>query len=499
MLSKLYTVRNYGCDNLKTAALILLILYTANILAVLFIIFTNKRSSASSLTWLLFLMFVPIFGFVFYFFIGSTSKISLLSRRYRQPSLESSYLRISENYFDGEKLCYDSTTNGIIRLNLYSALSKITYDNDATVLVNAQQKFPLLLKELENAKQSINILYFIFKPDDKIGAKIIDILCKKASEGVKVRFVYDCMGYLPSSALNKTFLKLEKSGVLVCRHLPSLLKSFIQVNYRMHRKIVVIDGKIAYTGGINIGDDYLGEYPKITPWRDTSVRLTGSCVNAVQLRFLTDWIFIQQQKRNGESFTNEQIKEFFPPPLKQSDIGVQIISSGPDSKRGHIRDCYFKIISSAKNYIYIQTPYFAPDETLLDAIIICAKSGVDIRIMLPGIPDKKMIYNVTLSYVNDLLDAGVKVYFHEGFIHAKTFVSDDFITSIGTTNLDIRSFKLDYEINAVIYDRSFALENKNIFLKDIEQCREAELKEFKNIGFFKKILHSVCKLFSPLV
>lgn len=484
---------------LKAATVVLFILYTANILAVLFIIFTNRKSAASSLSWLLFLMFVPVVGFIFYFFIGSTSKISLLSRRFRQPSLESNYLRISENYFDGQEFCYDSTTNSLIRLNLCNSLCKITYDNNAQLLVDAQQKYPLLLKELEEAKQSINILYFIFKPYDKIGIKISDILCKKASQGVEVRFIYDCMGNLPSSAFKKTFSRLEKSGVLVCRHLPSLFKSFVQVNYRMHRKIVVIDGKIAYTGGINIGDDYLGEYPKITPWRDTSVRLTGSCVNPVQLRFLTDWIFIQQLKKNGESFSKEQISKFFPPPLKQGNMGVQIISSGPDSQRGHIRDCYFKIICSAKNYIYIQTPYFAPDETLLDAIIICAKSGVDIRVMLPGIPDKKMIYNVTLSYVNELLEAGVKVYFHKGFIHAKTFVSDDLISSIGTTNLDIRSFKLDYEINAVIYDKDFALENKNIFLKDIESCKEARLKDFKNIGFLKKTLHSVCRLFSPLV
>ena len=267
--------------------------------------------------------------------------------------------------------------------------------------------------------------------------------------------------------------------------------------------MVIIDGQIAYTGGINIGDDYLGEYKKITPWRDTSIRLTGSSVLALQMRFLSDWVFLEKQRMHKRRTPEEQrgeefIKRFFPKPNFPGNKGVQIVASGPDNVREYIRDAYIRIINDARDYVYIQTPYFAPDETLLDAIVLSAKSGVDVRLMLPGIPDKKYVYYVTLSYIEALLQAGVKVYIHKGFLHSKTFVMDDFVSSVGTTNLDIRSFKLDYEVNAFIYDKSFAGICRESFFKDIGDCRELDFITYSKRSATSKFFESVCRLFTPL-
>lgn len=489
-------------------SLVFMVLYAVNLITILIIIFAKKDSAAVSIAWLLSITFIPVVGLVFYFFLGSTSKIQVLSRKFRLPEIESVYLKQLEKHLTPGVNLGNQAFDDIISLNTNSASATFTSDNEVVLLNNGQETFPRLIEDLSNARETINILYFIFKTRDRIGRQVLDILTKKASEGVEVRLVYDGLA-TPFRTRRRDFKDLERAGGRVYRHLPSFFKSILQVNYRMHRKMVIIDGQIAYTGGINIGDDYLGEYKKITPWRDTSIRMTGSCVLSLQMRFLSDWVFLEKQRRNKNKTREEVIceedimceddlKRFFPKPFYKGSKGVQIVSSGPDSIRGYIRDCYIKIINDAREYVYIQSPYFAPDETLLDAIILSAKSGVDVRLMLPGIPDKKFIYYATLSYVDELLSAGVRVYIHKGFLHSKTFVMDGFVSSVGTTNLDIRSFKLDYEVNAFVFDAVFAKECLEAFKNDIKDCCELDIIAYRKRTAKNKFFEAICRLLTPL-
>ncbi|MEG0157535.1 MAG: cardiolipin synthase, partial [Anaerovoracaceae bacterium] len=341
----------------------------------------------------------------------------------------------------------------------------------------------------------------IYKTKDPIGRELTKILEEKAAEGVEVRVLYDALGCLKTKL--RDFDGLVAAGGEVQRFLPSMFKTLIEVNYRLHRKMVVIDGEVCYTGGINVGDDYLGNYPNITPWRDTSVRVTGTAVKELQFVFFRDWVFCVKQNRKLTKGTHmDEIRNkkdlFFPVSEPAGNMGVQIIQCGPDSKYEAHKDSYVKICTAARDYLYIQSPYFVPDQSLLDAIRMAAQSGIDVRLMLPGIADKGFVYKVAMSYVEELLEAGVRIYTHKGFLHAKTMVIDDFVASVGTTNLDIRSFKLDYEVNTLVYSKNFAVTCKETFLKDIEDCKELDLETFKQRGSLAYIAESLCRFFAPL-
>lgn len=488
------------------------IIYLINIISIISMIFFRKKDMSVTFAWLLVLIFLPAIGFLLYFFFGSTYKLEMMSKRYRMTEIEEFYsaklfeavdeLRDQEFQFADPRT---ETYRNMIVMNCRDSHCFYTENNNLELLVNGQQKFPRMFEELEQAKDTINVLYFIIKSNDEIGGQMIDILAKKAAEGVSVKLVYDSFGCLKTHL--RDFDPIVNAGGVVQRFLPSMFKNMVEVNYRLHRKMVIIDGKIAYTGGINVGDDYLGRYPHITPWRDTSVRITGAAVRELQMRFFEDWIFLEKQNRRIKDPVYRQdlsllMKRYFPSGFPEGEepghLGVQIISCGPDSRYPTHRDSYVKLCMSAKEYLYIQTPYFVPDATLFDAIRLAAVSGVDVRIMLPGIPDKKYVYHVAMSYVEELLAAGIRVYTHKGFLHAKTFVSDDYVASVGTTNVDLRSFKLDYEVNTLVYGEAFSRTCKETFLKDIEDCREIDFVKFKQRGRAQRIAESICRFIAPL-
>ena len=293
---------------------------------------------------------------------------------------------------------------------------------------------------------------------------MLELLAMKAKEGVQVKLIYDRLGCIKTRL--KDFQMLKEAGGEVLPFLPSLFRTCFHFNYRYHRKLVVIDGQIAYTGGINVGDDYLSKYSHITPWRDSAIRLIGESVSIMQLRFLCDWYFLYKQDvHNEKPFFVEDIFDIHEKPLEViNNMGVQILSSGPDSETSYIKESYIKMIMSAKKYIYIETPYLVPDETFLTVLRMACLSGIDVRIMLPKKPDKPYVYGITLSYAEELLKAGAKVYLREGFLHAKSIVIDDFVTNIGSCNIDIRSFVLDYELNAIIYELAFEKTSSERFL-----------------------------------
>jgi len=483
-------------------------LYGINILSIISIIFFEKRDMSTTFAWLLVLIFLPVIGFMLYFFFGNTKKLEVMSRKYRITRAEELYLhkrqemiqqkdKAGETQKDQKNLRYKD----MIQINSKNADCIFTQNNNVQLLINGQEKFPRMFEDIRNAKSSINVMYFIIKSRDDIGKKMIDLLTQKAAEGVKVRVIFDGLGCLKTR--KKDFDPIVKNGGEVQRFLPSMIRTLMQANYRLHRKMVVIDGKICYTGGINVGDDYLGKYPKITPWRDTSVRITGSAVFELQFLFFRDWVFCARQNRRAGYMksieeSGKQPQEYFPMPEETGDMGVQVIKYDPGNKYEAHKDSYVKMCTSAREYLYMQSPYFVPDQTLLESIRMAAQAGTDVRLMLPGIADKGFVYKVAMSYVEELLEAGVRVYTHAGFLHAKAIVIDDHVASVGTTNMDLRSFRLDYEVNTLVYSREFAIECRDTFLKDINDCREIQLEEFKKRGKWEYIKESFCRFLIPL-
>lgn len=381
----------------------------------------------------------------------------------------------------------------LIKMNIAAGNSIYSQDNDITIFTKGSDKFTALFKDIEKAKDTIHMIYYIIN-NDNLGRKVVKLLTRKAMEGVEVRILYDHVGSLFTS--DKMFKDLINAGGYVSRFSPISLATYTRINYRNHRKIVVIDGKIGYTGGMNIGDEYLGLHKRKTPWRDTHLRITGSSVYDLQKRFLMDWSYASKDKK--DTFTSE-LRKFFPPIESKGSIGMQVLSSGPDIKGEQIKRAYIKMINSAKEKIYIQTPYFIPDDSFLESLQIAALSGVDIRIMLPGVPDKRFVYRATTSYIKDLLDCNAKVYLYPGFLHSKMLIVDGKIVSIGTANMDIRNFSSNFEVNTFIYNSAFSTKCIHIFEKDLELSKPVTKESYDSRGFKIKIHENLCRLLSPLL
>ncbi len=276
---------------------------------------------------------------------------------------------------------------------------------------------------------------------------------------------------------------------------PSRLRPInLRLNYRNHRKLVIIDGETGYVGGFNVGDEYLGLNPKFGYWRDTHLRLQGTAVHAIQTRFILDW------NQASHHHTLTYVPNHFPECEPKGNVGMQIVTSGPDSEWEQIKNGYIKMISTAKRSILIQTPYFIPDSSLLDALRIACLSGIDVKIMIPNKPDHAFVYWATLSYIGDLLKAGASVYIYDnGFIHAKTIVVDDETASVGTANIDVRSFRLNFEVNAFIYDVTIAKKLISSFKEDLLVSRKYTYEEYQERSLWIRIKESISRLLSPIL
>lgn len=468
-----------------------------NVFLAIALIFLERRDPTSTWAWLLVLFFIPIFGFIIYLLLGRQLREKHLFRwegrsrigiekliNYQLNAIEDQSFEFLKS---DTKKYYD-----MIYLHLRNNHSVLTQDNDVQVFTDGKKKFQALLDDLEQAKDHIHIQYYIFRLDG-IGQQIVDVLVRKARSGVKVRMLFDDIG---SRGLHiKNLHKLTESGGEVAAFFPAVLPLINpRLNYRNHRKLVIIDGRIGYIGGFNVGDEYLGLNKKFGYWRDTHLRVEGSAVHPLQTRFILDW-------NQASSKTNIQYEEqFFPAIPRKGDVGMQIVSSGPDSQWEDIKDGYLKMIFLAREYIYIQTPYFIPDISVLDALRIACLSGVDVRIMIPNKPDHMFVYWATYSNVGVLLKAGAKVYIYEnGFIHAKQIVVDDQVSTVGTANIDVRSFRLNFEVNAFIYDRAKSHELAEIFERDIQNSTELTYEEYVNRPRKIKVKESVSRLLSPIL
>ncbi|MDR0881464.1 MAG: cardiolipin synthase [Candidatus Adiutrix sp.] len=464
------------------------------------VVFFEHKNPATSLTWVLVLLFLPVIGIIAYLFLGTGFKINK-KKRYKLKAINdrlyNKYILKHLNIADSFK--FMAAHSGVARLVTYlnnGCGGVYTQGNSARVFTSGADFYPRLMDDLAAARSHIHMLFFIFRADG-IGRRMAAILEEKARQGVEVRFIYDSLGSRVVGT-PPIFQNMRAAGARVLGFSPvfSNLGSHLRLNYRNHRKITVIDGQIGYIGGMNIGDEYLGQDKKLRPWRDTHLRLTGPAVWFLQERFLMDWAYTSDLERPGD----DQVGQYFPEPLGQGRLGTQIISSGPDTSD----DCRLKSgliaqISAAQKNVFIQTPYFAPDESFMDALRIAAQSGVDARLMIPGLGDHWIAQMATLGYAREAVKFGLRVFLYQGFIHSKTVVSDSLVTSIGTTNLTNRSFVLDFEANAFIYDRDFGRENERIFLEDQSNCLEINLAWFEMKGRASRAAYNFARLFAPLM
>ena len=503
-----------------------------NLILSIVIVFFQRRDPKAVWTWLLILYFVPVFGFFFYLIFAQDYHKSKMFRIKEVEDRLRASARQQEGFMKQDLLYLDdplATDYGdLVRYNLEQAGSVLTLNNEMEMFVDGQEKFADLEKELSLARHFIHIQYYIIKEEEPF-ASMAPILMRQAKKGVQVRILYDGMGsrLMPE----KRWRELRQAGIkTACFFPPFLGRLNLRVNYRNHRKIVVIDGRIGYVGGFNVGREYLGKNPRFGYWRDTHLKIRGDAAISLQIRFALDWNYAGKENLflNGWYFSDcTRLKEIGMPkesePVQKADLntgqeentevpdlldarilgkllGIQIIASGPDSSQRQIRDNYLQLFHKARHHIYIQTPYFVPDDAVLSALKIAAGSGIDVRLMFPCMPDHPFVYWATYSYVGELVDAGARCFTYEnGFLHAKGVMVDSRVSCYGTANMDIRSFELNFEVNATIYDEDTTERLERIFLEDLARCREVTREVYESRSLWVRVREQASRLLSPLL
>jgi cardiolipin synthase A/B len=474
---------------------IVTILYIINLLLAGALIFLERRNTATTWAWLMVLLFLPGLGFLIYLIFGQNlSRLRLYRLTADELAFAETLVHLQrEQIRKGRMHHHDRAMTAyqdLIQMNLTDDYAFFTQDNEVEVVTDGQAKFSKLLERIEGARDHIHLMYYIFRAD-RLGREIAEALARKAEAGVKVRVLLDAVG---SPIFHRKFWRrLRKAGGEVAFFFPSRIPFLnIRVNYRNHRKLVIIDGEYGFIGGFNVGDEYVGRDKRLGYWRDTHLVVRGSAVLLMQVRFLLDWNLATGRRLAAEA-------RYLPTVATTGTVGMQIVSSGPDSERRQIRNAFVKMIYSAKRSVYLQSPYFIPDESLMTALRSAALSGVDVRVMLPGKVESWFVYWASCTYVEELLRDGVKCYTYEGgFLHAKTMVVDETIATVGTANLDTRSFRLNFETNALIYDSGTAEQLAQHFCRDLEQCRGFTLAEYRRRPLFTRFMESLARLLSPL-
>lgn len=468
-----------------------------NLIFSIAIVFFQRKSPKEVWAWLLVLYFLPIVGFLLYLVIHQDMHKSHMFRvKEVEDELNSAIRRQEDIIYHNEFQITDGLLqdyDDLVLYNLETSGAVYTENNSVEIYTDGNDKFARLVEEIDKAQQFIHIQYYIIR-NDELFDLIKEHLVAKVNEGVEVRILYDSMGC--RSMRKKDWRELNALGIKTGDFFPASLKWLhLRLNYRNHRKIVIIDGKIGFVGGYNVGREYISKDKKFGYWRDTHLVLHGSAVNALQIRFALDWNYATKENL---FLSRDYFLDY--PETYTDNIGVQIITSGPDSKNKQIRDNYLRLIHKAKKNIYIQTPYFIPDEPILSALMIAAKSGVDVRLMIPCKPDHPFVYWATYSYMGELLNAGAKCYTYEnGFLHAKGLTVDGSVCCYGTANMDIRSFELNFEVNAVIYNTMLTKKMEEIFEEDIKQCKEVSLYDYTHRTLLVRVKEQISRLLSPIM
>lgn len=473
------------------------VFYTLVVIATCLRIIYDTRTTTKTLAYLMIAVFLPFAGIIIYFCIGTNyRKRKLYSKKI--VSDEKMQRRIRNQLYKESKKNWSTVPHEILKyqklakLLLNDGMSFLSGGNAVKVLLNGEQKFAEVLQALRNAEHHIHIEYYIFE-DDVIGNQIKDILIGKAAAGVQVRLIYDDFG--SRSIRNNIIPELQDAGVQAYPFYKVLFIALAnRLNYRNHRKIIVIDGCIAFTGGINVSDRYINNGAEQVYWRDTHVKITGSGIYYLQYLFICDWNFCADEELVPHA-------DFFcEPDTSAGESIVQIAASGPDSDNPTILFSLIQLIGMSEKEILITTPYFIPGESLLDAMVVAALSGVKVILLVPDVSDSAMVAAAARSYYSELMSAGVEIYqYQKGFIHAKTLVSDQQVSVIGTANMDNRSFELNFEVNAIIYDAEVAADMTSVFYQDLKDSRRIDPKEWEKRPLYKEFPEKLARLLSPLL
>ncbi len=472
-------------------------LFFINLLLAVVIVFFQRKNVQSVWTWLLLLYSIPILGFVFYLFLGTDMHKQKMFRikeieDHLNDAIRKQEYRIQSEGFRGtdpEIAEYED----LVMYNLGVSEAVLTDDNDITIYTDGNEKFEALLEDMRKAEKYIHIQYYLIK-NDVLFNRIRDVLIEKAAEGVEVRILYDGMGC--RSVRKSCWKKLASMGIRTSEFFPATLRRLhLRLNYRNHRKIVVIDGKTGYVGGFNIGKEYVGLDDRFGYWRDTHLRIEGSAAASLELRFVLDWNYASRENLFvPDRYRYEKHAE------STQHCRIQIVSSGPDSRYQNVRDNYLRLIGKAKKSIYIQTPYFIPDEAIQSALLIAVHSGIQVNVMIPCKPDHPFVYWATYSYIGELVMEGARCYtYNNGFLHAKGIIVDDKVMCYGTANMDIRSFALNFEVNAVVYNEEKATQMRKIFEEDLKHSRQITKNVYVGRSLLIRFKEQMCRLLSPLL
>lgn len=472
-------------------------LFIINIIFSLLIIFFQRRNPTTVWAWLLLLYFLPVVGFILYLVLAQNfRKDRMFKMKEIEGELKYAVRRQEESIFRKKLRLRDPELERfktLILYNLNEGEAVLTDNNDVRIYTDGEEKFRELIYEMDHARKYIHLQYYIIR-NDELWHEIEEVLLRKVKQGVKVRVLFDSMGCRGMHKVD--WVRLEDAGIEVAEFFPALLGKFqLRMNYRNHRKIVVIDGRLGFVGGFNIGREYLGRNKKFGYWRDTHLCVEGSAVTSLAVRFVLDWNYAAKENL----FLDDSLFEI-PEYVRNGREPIQIITSGPDSKYPKIRDNYLRLIHMARKSIYIQTPYFIPDEDIRDALVIAAKSGIDVRIMIPCKPDHPFVYWATYSYVGEMIEAGARCYTYDnGFLHSKCLCVDGLVSCVGTANMDIRSFALNFEVNAVIYSAKTTQKLEEAFENDIPKSTLITRKNYRQRHWFVRFKEQFCRLFSPVL
>lgn len=472
--------------------------YVATIVFIVLLIVLENRSPIKSISWILVVILIPLIGILLYVFFGQkyqkkilfSRKVARYNKRINQI-LENQLKQLSEikpSDIDPEI----AGKRDIMHLLLRNDKAFLSENLNVKILNNGAETFPAIIQALKGAKHHIHLEFYIFRFDN-IGNEIFELLKEKARNGVEVRIIYDSVGSYRMPVKKK--IEAKKSGIELKsfqRVLFPILSS--RVNYRNHRKIVIVDGKFGFTGGLNISDKYIEQSKEKRFWRDTFVSIEGNAVNALQMIFINDWFYVSKQNIFHEHYFNEENPE------KLKGNITQIISSGPDSQWHAISQFYFTAITTSRSYVYLASPYFIPNDEISFAIKSAALRGIDIRILVPEKSDTRISHFSSESYIKEMLKAGVKIYrYQKGFCHSKLLISDGVLSSIGSANLDYRSLETNFEVNAVFYDKKISHYLLSKFEEDLKNSKQLTLREWQKRPWYMKLLSSVARLFAPLM
>ncbi len=472
------------------------LLYGLNVIIAFVIIFLERRKPNETLAWVLVLFFLPILGTVLYLIFAqniSRRKIYRLSDEEEELVRSSLDMQIQTFQREGVRLPNSDLERwqSAIELNQVHGNSFLTQMNQVDLITDGHEFLDAILTAINNARYKINMEFFIFK-DDRVGSRVLKALERKAKDGVEIRLLVDALG---SRRLGRHHIKkLVNHGGKVAYFFKPLFKYItLNLNYRNHRKIMVVDDAVAFVGGFNIGKEYLGYKRKFGYWRDTHLIIRGNAVQDLNAVFLLDWRVASKERLELEENYGYPVESF-------GSSALQIVSSGPNSDKEEIKTAMMKMIAEARDKIYLQTPYFVPDDSMMEILIMAAQSGVEVNVMIPSIPDHPFVYWANYFYCGRLLEAGANIYIYQkGFLHAKTLMVDNQVATVGSANFDRRSFRLNFETNAIIYDDVFAEKMETAFKDDVQSSKKLTLREYRDRSVWVQVKEAISILVSDIL